>query len=111
MLAVIRALEQWRHYLKGASHPVQVLTNHKNLEYFMTAQKLNCQQARWSLFLSRFDLQLSHRLGKSSAKPDALSRRLDHKEGVESDNENVILLKPEFFTRTVIAALVDSTLL
>jgi RNase H-like domain found in reverse transcriptase len=74
MLAVIRTLEQWRHYLEGASHPVQVLTDHKNLEYFMTAQKLNRRQARWSLFLSHFDLQLSHCLGKSSAKPDALSR-------------------------------------
>ena len=46
MLAVICALEQWHHYLKGAKHPVQILTDHKNLEYFMTAQKLNCQQAQ-----------------------------------------------------------------
>jgi len=40
MLAVIRALEQWRHYLEGVKHPIQILTDHKNLEYFMTAQKL-----------------------------------------------------------------------
>ena len=30
-------------------------------------------------------------------KADALSRRPDHKEGVENDNEEVTLLKPEFF--------------
>jgi len=41
MLAVMCALEQWCHYLKGAKHPVQILTDHKNLEYFMTTQKLN----------------------------------------------------------------------
>src|SRR5713101_4505049 len=41
MLAVICALEAWRHYLEGASHPVKILTDHKNLEYFMMAQKLN----------------------------------------------------------------------
>jgi len=56
MLAVICALEQWHHYLEGTKYPVQILTDHKNLEYFMTAQKLNRRQARWSLFLSRFDI-------------------------------------------------------
>ena len=30
-------------------------------------------------------------------KADTLSRRPDHKEGVEKDNEEVTLLKPEFF--------------
>ena len=60
MLAVMHMLEQWCHYLEGAKHPVQILTNHKNLEYFMTAQKLNHQQAHWSLYLSRFDINMSH---------------------------------------------------
>src|SRR5258705_10258123 len=78
MLAIIRALEQWRHYLEGTKYPVQVLTDHKNLEYFMAAQKLNRRQARWSTYLSRFDLNLSYPPGKSSAKPDLLSRRVDH---------------------------------
>jgi len=30
-------------------------------------------------------------------KADALSRCVDHKEGIEHDNENIVLLKPEFF--------------
>jgi hypothetical protein len=34
MLAIIRGLEEWRHYLEGARHPVQIWTDHKNLEYF-----------------------------------------------------------------------------
>jgi hypothetical protein len=34
MLAIIRGLEEWRHYLEGARHPVEIWTNHKNLEYF-----------------------------------------------------------------------------
>src|SRR6266404_754636 len=110
MLAVIRALQQWRHYLEGATHPVQILTDHKNLEYFMTAQKLNRRQARWSVFLSRFDLRLQHRPGKSSAKPDLLSRLQDHKVGVEHDNENQILLKPSFFG-SKIAAITSSSLI
>ena len=41
MLAIIHALEQWCHYLEGAQHTVDILTDHKNLEYFMTMQNLN----------------------------------------------------------------------
>jgi len=45
MLAIICALEEWRHFLEGATHPVEIWTDHKNLEYFMTAKKLNRCQA------------------------------------------------------------------
>jgi hypothetical protein len=38
MLAIIRALEEWRHYLEGAKHSIEILTNHKNLEYFRVTQ-------------------------------------------------------------------------
>src|SRR5215469_13912266 len=37
MLAVIRALEEWRHFLEGAKHQVEIWTDHKNLEYFRTS--------------------------------------------------------------------------
>ena len=78
MLAIIRALEEWRHHLEGTQHVFEIWTDHKNLEYFMTAKKLNRRQARWSLFLSRFHFTLHHRPGTKSLKPDALSRRPDH---------------------------------
>jgi hypothetical protein len=41
ILVIVRGLEEWRHYLEGARHPVEIWTNHKNLEYFQVAQKLN----------------------------------------------------------------------
>ncbi|QRW17502.1 Retrotransposable element Tf2 protein [Rhizoctonia solani] len=41
LLAVIRAFKEWRHLLEGSELPVQVLTDHKNLEYFSTSQSLN----------------------------------------------------------------------
>ena len=46
MLAVIRCLEAWRHFLEGARIKFKVWTDHKNLEYFMSNQKLNRRQAR-----------------------------------------------------------------
>jgi len=52
MLVIIRALEEWRHFLEGLQHKFEIWTDHKNLEYFMTAKKLNRRQAQWSLYLS-----------------------------------------------------------
>jgi len=95
ILAIIRALEEWRHFLEGATHPVEIWTDHKNLEYFMMAKKLNRRQARWSLHLARFDFLLHHRPGRTMGKLDALSRRADYGNGA-SDNENIVLLRPEF---------------
>ena len=94
MLTIIRALEEWRHFLEGARHPVEIWTDHKNLEYFMMAKKLNHRQAQWSLYLACFDFKLVHRPGCSMGKPDALSRRPDHGKGA-SNNEDVVLLRPE----------------
>jgi len=91
MLAIIRVLEEWKHFLKGATYPVEIWTDHKNLEYFMTAKKLNRCQARWFLHLARFDFLLHHRPRRTMGKPDALSRRADHRNGA-SNNENVVLL-------------------
>jgi len=41
MLAVIWCLEAWRHFLEGAQIKFKVWMDHKNLEYFMSSQKLN----------------------------------------------------------------------
>ena len=96
LLAIIRGLQEFRHLLEGAAHQVEIITDHRNLLYFMTAQSLNRRQARWSLFLSRFDFRIIHRPGKSSTKPDALSHRADHHHG-EGDNRDQILLPPKLF--------------
>jgi hypothetical protein len=102
MLAIIRGLEEWRHHLEGARHPIEIWTDHKNLEYFRVAQKLNRQQAHWSLYLSHFDFTLHHKPGQSMGKPDALSRRANHGSG-QGDNDNLTLLAPELFQIHVLA--------
>ena len=55
LLAIIKALEEWRPMLEGAGLPIKVLTNHRNLQYFMTTKQLSRRQARWSEYLSRFN--------------------------------------------------------
>ncbi|KAK7916542.1 hypothetical protein WMY93_012303 [Mugilogobius chulae] len=75
LLAVVLALQEWRHWLEGAEHPFIVWTDHKNLSYLRSARRLNSRQARWALFLGRFNFVLTYRPGSRNVKPDALSRQ------------------------------------
>ena len=95
-MAVVRCLEVWRHFLEGATIKFEIWTDHKNLEYFMKAQKLNRRQARWALYLLRFNFMLKHVPGSKMGKADSLSRRLDWQVGVEKDNEDQKLVKQEW---------------
>jgi hypothetical protein len=77
LLAIFEAFQKWRHYLEGTASPVDVVTDHKNLEYFSTTKLLTRRQARWSEFLSQFNLVIRFRPGRLGTKPDALTRRWD----------------------------------
>jgi len=107
MLAIIRYLEAWRYFLEEAKGRFEIWTDHKNLEYFVKAQKLNRRQVRWSLYLSRFDFTLKHVAGKSMRRADSLSRRVDWTEGVEKDNENQVMLKEEWLEVRAMKQLVE----
>jgi len=96
MLAIVRCLEEWRHFLEGAVVKFEIWTDHKNLEYFMKVQKLNRRQERWASYLSRFDFTLKHVLGSKMGKADSLSRRPNWEVGVEKDNEDETLVKLEW---------------
>jgi hypothetical protein len=77
LLAIFKAFKIWRHHLEGYTSPVEVFTDHKNLEYFSTSKTLTRQQARWSEYLKAFNLSLHFQPGKLDAKPDVLTRRWD----------------------------------
>jgi len=97
LLSIIRALEDWRHYIQGSGFTTEVLSDHKNLTYFRKAQKLNRRQARWSLYLSEFDLKLTHTAGTKMGQSDALSRRADHCPDEDHDNKDIIMLENDLF--------------
>ena len=73
LLAIIRCFEAWRPELEGTDLPIQVLTDHKSLEYFMTTKKLTRRQARWVEFLAGYNFQVTYRPGKQNDKADALT--------------------------------------
>jgi len=62
----------------------------------MKAQKLNQRQARWVLYLSRFNFMLKHILGSKMGKADSLSRRPEWEVGVEKNDEDEMLVKPKW---------------
>ena len=67
LMAIIQCLEEWRAELESTLHLIQILCDHKNLEYFMSTKLLNRRQARWSEFLSRFNFKIVYRSGKAGA--------------------------------------------
>jgi hypothetical protein len=40
LLAVVKALKAWRHWLEGAKHPFLIWTDHRNLEYIRAARRI-----------------------------------------------------------------------
>uniref|UniRef100_A0A0W0G1X7 Putative reverse transcriptase-rnase h-integrase n=1 Tax=Moniliophthora roreri TaxID=221103 RepID=A0A0W0G1X7_MONRR len=85
----------------GGKFKVVILSDHKNLTYFQTAQKLNRRQARWSLFLSEFDLGLVHVPGKSITQADALSRQSNEQDDTDTDNEDIVMLPERLFIKGI----------
>jgi len=99
LLAVVDAFKHWRRYCEGATHQVQVFSDHQNLEYFTTTKVLNRRQARWAQELAGIDFRIYYRPGTQNGKPDALSRRSEYrpeKGGVENQPITTILGEKHF---------------
>jgi len=74
LLAIFKAFKSWQHYLEGSSTPIDIITDHKNLEYFCTTKILTCHQVQWSEYLSQFNMVVRFCPGKLGVKPDTLTR-------------------------------------
>ena len=85
LLAIFDAFWQWQNYLKGSTHIILVLSDHKNLEYFATTKQLTRRQVRWSEYLSGLNYLMCYCTGRLGTKPDTLM----HHEDVYPWGENV----------------------
>jgi RNase H-like domain found in reverse transcriptase len=91
LMAIYKPFKAWRHYLEGTKVLIDVVMDHKNLEYFCTTWILSRRQARWSTFLSGFNMVIRFCPGRLKTKPDALTHRPDlYPEGEEKpyDSDN-----------------------
>ncbi|EUC55562.1 Transposon Tf2-1 polyprotein [Rhizoctonia solani AG-3 Rhs1AP] len=102
LLAVIRALKEWRHLLEGTEIPVTILTDHKNLEYWGTKRDLSRRQMRWMGFLADYNYRIVYRPGVQNKKADILSRREEHREATAKEGgETPVLIRPELFISAI----------
>jgi len=100
LLAIVRALEEWRHYIQGSPHTTTIYSDHANLGYFKLPQTLSPRQARWALYVSEFDLKLVHIPGSKNVLADALSRRPDLCPD-EPDNKDIVMLPEHLFVNLI----------
>src|SRR5467141_3846821 len=77
LLTVYESFKVWCRYLEGCSHSIEVITDHKNLEYFTTTRMLSHHQFCWSEYLAPFNMILRYRPGRLNAKADCLTCRHD----------------------------------
>jgi hypothetical protein len=90
LLAIIKSLEEWRPELQGSQEEFEIITDHKNLEYFTTTKALNQRQVRWSEFLSQFNFKIVYRPGSKATQPDTLSRKWeDQPRGYNTEDDRI----------------------
>ena len=77
LLTIFDAFWVWKHYLEGSGTPIDMVTDHKNREYFFTTKILTHQQVQWSEFLSGFNLIICFCPGQLGTKLDSLTRQWD----------------------------------
>ena len=109
LMAIVRAFEEWRPELATTdpSKPVNVLSDHRSLEYFITTKELNRRQARWSEFLSEFQFKIQYRPGKQGTKPDSLTCRagdLPDSKDERTQHQHQVVLKPANLGEDVLKA-------
>ena len=95
LMAIIEALKEWRPYLCGAKHQVQIYTDHKNLTYFATRQQLSQRQTRWVEFLAPYDIKINYIKGSENARADALSRRPDYDQEIPANMQAIFQGQPD----------------
>ncbi|XP_044715053.1 reverse transcriptase (RNA-dependent DNA polymerase) domain-containing protein [Hirsutella rhossiliensis] len=74
LLAIVAAMEHFSGELRSVDKFI-VVSDHKNLQYFMTNRRLSERQVRLAETLSRYTFKIVFRAGKDNTQPDFLSRR------------------------------------
>ncbi|SLM34160.1 gag polymerase env [Lasallia pustulata] len=82
----IKGFSKIRPELEATELPVEIFTDHKALEHFMTSKELTCQQVYWAEKLSEYNFKIMYQTGAKNVKADALTRKLRDKQINEEDD-------------------------
>lgn len=97
LFAIVESFRKWRPELMSIRGRIEVYSDHRSLEYFMTTKVLTAKQVRWMEFLSDFNFLIVFTPGKDNQKADILSRReqdLKLHEQIKKDSRSRVLLGP-----------------
>ena len=83
LLAVMEMLKRWRHYIQNG-HRTVIFTDNTATKYILTKPTLMGRQKKWAEQLSEYDVEFQHRAGKLNIAADALSRRSDYSQTINS---------------------------
>jgi len=70
LLAVVFAIQIWRHYLLPSQF--MVMTDHYSLKYLLDQRLTRVFQQRWLAKLVEFDFTIEYKQGKDNVVADAL---------------------------------------
>src|SRR5947207_4821541 len=63
LLAIVSSFQHWHIHLEGTLETIQVVSDDKALEYFMTMKAPTACQAHWAETLSQYNLQIKYKRG------------------------------------------------
>jgi hypothetical protein len=97
MLAITKALKNWRQFLAELDDSFEIWTDHRNLEFWRITQHLTRHQPQWALLLADYNFVLVHKPGKenSIANPFFCPSRFQVMD--TKDNQDQLVLNPEHF--------------
>jgi hypothetical protein len=95
-LGVIKAIDHWRPYLIWTQEPFVIETDHKNLTYWKSPQKLTSRTVRWHEKLQDYNFRIIH-VQKNNTQADALSRPSEDER--QQSERQVTLLPLEVFLK------------
>jgi len=111
LLAIVQAFDEWRSELASCHKTIEVFSDHKALEYFMTTKLLTSRQVRWAEALAQYNFLIMYRSGRLNGQADALSRRSQEtsfQERLMKDNRTTTLLTADRLHPEVVRDLEES---